>query len=53
MDLNILRQTYFFILKKDSIGPIQFNGKIINTILPTKVCINFHTQVLFNTFSRI
>ena len=31
---------------------IQFNGKIINIMLPSKVCINFYTQV-FNTFGRI
>ena len=47
MDLNILRLTLF-----SSIESIQFNGKIINMILPAKVCMNFHTKVL-NIFSKI
>ena len=38
--------------EKERIGSIQFNGKIINMMLPSKLCINFNTQV-FNTFSRI
>ena len=49
MDLNILRLTYFFRFKKEDIGSIQINVKIIFTILLTKICINFHTQV-FNAF---
>ena len=51
MDLKILRLTFSH-LKKERIGSIQFNGKDISMMLPTKVCINFHTQV-YNTFSRI
>ena len=42
----------FSYFEKESIGSVNFNGKIINMILPTKVFINFHSQV-FNTFSRI
>ena len=33
MDLNILRLTYFLILKRGSISSIQFNEKIINPLL--------------------
>ena len=29
--------------KEKSIVSIQFNGEINNMILPTQVCINFHT----------
>ena len=52
MDLNILRLTLFSSIEKESIESIQFNGKIINMILPAKVCMNFHTKVL-NIFSKI
>ena len=31
---------------KESIGNIQYNGKMINMILSTKICIKFHAQVL-------
>ena len=30
----------------------QFNGEIINMILPIKACINFHTWQVFDTFCR-
>ena len=44
MDLNILRLIYIFShFEEKSISSIQFNGEIINMILPTKVCINFYT----------
>ena len=33
-------------------GSIQFNEMIINMMLPTKICINFHIHV-FHIFSRI
>ena len=36
MDLNILRPKYFLIFKNESISSIQFNGKIINMMLPSK-----------------
>ena len=37
-------KTYIFPhFEEKSISSIQFNGEIINMILPTKVCINFHT----------
>ena len=32
MNLNILRLTYFLILKKESIDSTQFNGKFIRMI---------------------
>ena len=38
--------------KLESISSVEFNGKIINMMLPSKICINFHTQV-FHTFRRI
>ena len=49
MDLIILGLTFSH-FEKESIGCIQFNGKIIN-ILPFKICINLQAQV-FNTVSR-
>ena len=51
MDLDIIRLTYFLAERK-SIGSIPFDGKIINMILLTKLCISFHSQV-FNAFNRI
>ena len=29
--------------------PIQFNGKIMNMMLPTKICFSFHTQIFKKT----
>ena len=53
IDLNVLKLTYFFLtFKKESIGSIQFNEKIINMNILTKVCISFHTQV-FKHFIRM
>ena len=44
--LKILRLTYFLLLKRRSIGSVQFNGKIINMILPTKIDIIFTSRYL-------
>ena len=49
---NLLRTNILSHFKKESISSIQFNGKIINMMLPSKICINFYIQV-FSTFSRI
>ena len=46
MDLKILRLTYFLLLKRRSIGSIQFNGKIINMIFPIKIGIIFTSRYL-------
>ena len=43
MDLNVLKTNIFSHFEEKSISSIQFNGEIINMILPTKVCINFYT----------
>ena len=53
IDLNVLKLTYIFLtFKKESIGSVQFNEKIINMNILTKVCISFHTQV-FKHFIRM
>ena len=51
MDLNIF-SNIFSHFEKESIISIQFDGKIIDMMMPSKVCINFYTQS-FNTFSTI
>ena len=50
MDLDLLKHIFYF--KKESIGSIQFNEKIIKMILQTRIYINFNTHLL-NTSSRI
>ena len=40
MDLNILRLIFSHI-EKESIDSIQFNGKIINMILPNKLLVGY------------
>ena len=52
MDLNVLNLIYFLILQKRALTLFSFNRKIMNMILPTKICINFHTQI-FNTFQKV
>ena len=53
MDLNILRLTYFLILKRRALALFTLMERsLTNGILPTKVCINFYTYV-FNTFSTV
>ena len=53
MDLNILKLfNIFSYFKKERNASIQFNRKIINLTLPTKICNNFDTHV-FDTSCRI
>ena len=47
-----LRTNIFSNFEKESISSMQFNGEIIDMMLPSKVSINFYTQV-FNTFSGV
>ena len=41
--MDFKRPTYFFHFEKESIGSIQFDGKIINTKFPITISINLHT----------
>ena len=50
--LNKQESDIFSNFEKKGFCSFQFNENIINIILPTKVCINFQTQV-YNTFSRL